>query len=103
MRLKYFALFVFLLLYGCKADDTVIEQSAVIRAGANVSDFSSCDWVIQFNNEFSSTVVPLNLDVAFQQDGLEVQVIVTNSTELADCISSSNVYKARVVTIRESN
>lgn len=104
MRLKYLALFVFLLLYGCKTDDTVvIEQPAVIKAGSNVSGFSSCDWVIQFSNDFNTKVVPISLDVAFQQDGLKVQVIVTNSTELADCVSSGSPFKARIVSIRESN
>lgn len=103
MRLKYFALFIILLLYSCKTEDPVLEQSAVIRAGANVEDFESCDWVIQFNNEFSTKVVPLSLDVAFQQDGLEVQVVITNSSELADCLPGGNRYKARIISIREAN
>ena len=102
MRLKYFTLFIFLLLYSCKTDDTVIEQAAVIKAGTNVQGFESCDWVIQFSNEFNTKVVPLSLDVAFQQNGLEVQVIVTNTTEVAEC-AAGNPYKVRIVSIRESN
>lgn len=104
MRLKHFALFTFLLLCGCKTDDTLIEQAAVIRSGVNVTGFTSCDWVIQFSGEFNSIVVPVSLDVAFQQNGLAVQVILTNSTELAECPSSgTKPYKVKIVSIRESN
>lgn len=102
MKLRYFAFFSVLLLLGCAAEEIDVEKSAVILAGTNVNGFESCDWVIQFNNEFNTKVVPVSLDVAFQQNALEVQVVVTNSTELADCVTGNPV-KVRIISIREAN
>lgn len=102
MKLRYFAFFSVLLLLGCAAEEVDVEKSAVILAGTNVNGFESCDWVIQFNNEFNTKVVPVSLDVAFQQNALEVQVVVTNSTELADCVAGNPV-KVRIISIREAN
>lgn len=106
MKLKYLVLFLTLAIaiVGCKSNDdgTVVEQIATVRDGANVAGFESCGWVIEFNNSFGSIVVPESIDPEFQQDQLEVLVIVTNSLELADCTSRSE-RKVRVVSIRAAN
>ncbi|OEK06918.1 hypothetical protein [Roseivirga misakiensis] len=101
MKLKHIAfLSLILCLYGCKTVEVKAEQLATIRDGANVAGFQTCGWVIQFDNEFSSIVVPVDLDPAFQQDGLKVEVILTNSTQLATCRRDSPPM-VEVVFIRE--
>lgn len=106
MKLKYLVLFLTLVIaiVGCKSNDdgAVIEQLATIRDGANVGGYASCGWIIEFENGFGSVVVPESIAPEFQQDQLEVLVIVTNSLELADCTSRSE-RKVRVVSIRAAN
>jgi len=80
----------------------VTEQMAIIKDGANVSGHESCGWVIQFNNGFNSVVVPQGLPAEFQQEDLEVLVILTNSSVLADCTSASS-HQVSIVSIRLAN
>jgi len=86
MKLKHLVFFsLLILLYSCKTEETKAEQLATIRDGATLNNYETCGWVIQFDNEFGSIVVPVDLDPAFQQDNLKVEVILTNSTEPATC------------------
>lgn len=101
MNFKHFTLLALLIFCGCtpKEDTTAAEQVAIIRNGANVTGFESCGWVIEFDTRFGSTVVPESLPAEFQQDNLEVRIIVTNSADPADCAPGST-QKVRIVTIR---
>ncbi|OEK02629.1 hypothetical protein BFP97_14340 [Roseivirga sp. 4D4] len=104
MRIKYFLLLIALVFFGCTSNDdtTVTEQRAIIKDGANVSGHESCGWVIQFNNGFNSVVVPESIPTEFQQDNLEVLVILTNSAVAASCTSASN-HQVSIVSIRLAN
>lgn len=101
MNYKHFLLLTLLVFCGCKSNDdtAAAEQVAIIKDGANVAGFESCGWVIDFDNRFGSTVVPESLAAEFQQDNLEVRIVVTNSAEPADCAPGST-QKVRIVTIR---
>lgn len=101
MRIKYFLLLTALVFFGCSSNDepTVTEQMAIIKDGANVQGHETCGWVIQFNNGFNSVVVPESLPAEFQQDDLEVLVILTNSAVTADCTNASN-HQVSIVSIR---
>ncbi|MFY0591507.1 hypothetical protein [Roseivirga sp.] len=101
MKLKH-AVFLGLILFlsSCKTVNVKAEQLATIRSGSSVTGFQNCAFVIQFDNEFGSTVVPINLDPIYQINGLKVEVILTNSTELATCAQGSPPM-VEVVFIRE--
>ncbi len=101
MNFKHLTLLAFLVLFGCKSSDDgiVTEQVAIIKDGANLAGFESCGWVIDFDNRFGSTVVPESLPDEFQQDNLEVRIVVTNSAEPADCTTGAT-HKVRIVSIR---
>ncbi len=105
MNYKHLTLLALLIFCGCNSNsDTApsAEQVAIIKNGANVTGFQSCGWVIEFNTRFGSTVVPESLPVEFQQDNLEVRIIVTNSADPADC-GPGEAHKVRIVTIRLPN
>ncbi|MBO3698850.1 hypothetical protein [Roseivirga sp. E12] len=104
MKAKHFLILSILFLFACKSNDdtAVTEQMAIIKDGTNVQGHESCGWVIQFNNGFNSVVVPESIPAEFQQDELEVLIVLTNSATSADCTSAS-AHQVSIVSIRLAN